>query len=137
MKLLDISQYKNFTVSIRYLKKSWFGIIIRISKVPVRKGVSPRPVWEALTVREKISHTLLPQSATYLELWFICFSFCIMGMSSWLCSRDSSEVLFLASSASVGLADPFFSWTDPGLPSVCLPRGVLTSALWQRDCLRL
>lgn len=37
MKLLDISQYKNFTVSIRYFKKSWFGIIIHISKV--RKGV--------------------------------------------------------------------------------------------------
>lgn len=37
MKLLDIQQYKNFTVSIRSFKKSWFGIIIHISKV--RKGV--------------------------------------------------------------------------------------------------
>lgn len=37
MKLLDIQQYKKFTVSIRSFKKSWFGMIIHISKV--RKGV--------------------------------------------------------------------------------------------------
>lgn len=128
MKLLDIQQYKNFTVSIRSFKKSWFGIIIHISKV--RKGVQDlsEKLWQC--VREDLSHlncyrsqplTWSSGSSASVSVSWVCRPDFVAGTRQRCCFwRPPPQSVWLTlSSPGLTLVCPLSSYLEAFSPQHC------------------